>query len=322
VVKAVAIEIRPFCADVCRKWDELIARSFAGTFLHTRRFLSYHSDRFRDLSACIYDAGHLTAVFPAARDPGEETCVTSHPGVTYGGLMHDGGLRGNRMIEAFDKLREYYVEMGLRSMRYKAVPRMYHRVPAEDDLYALFRAGAKRYRCDLAAVVDLYNRATPSQRRKRCLRAAMASSLLVQEGNDTLAGFWEILENNLARKYGVRPTHTLEEMQLLLGRFPDQIRLVIAIAGEQIVAGVLLFVMPTTVHAQYIAATETGYALHALDAVIEHCVVAASHGPARWFSMGISNEPNDGVLNNGLHRFKTEFGAGAIAHELYELDLR
>jgi hypothetical protein len=316
-----ATEIRPFCADLSTEWDNLVVRSFAGTFLHTRRFLSYHGDRFRDLSAGIYDTGHLVGVFPAAYDPREKTCVTSHPGVTYGGLLHEGGLRGNRMIEAFDKLRKYYADLGLQTLRYKAVPRMYHRVPAEDDLYALFRAGAKRYRCDLAAVVDLKNRKSPSHRRTRCLRAAMASKLLVQEGNDGLVGFWEILETNLARKYCVRPAHTLEEMQLLLSRFPDQIRLVTAIASEQIVAGVLLFVMPTTVHTQYISASESGYTVHALDAVIEHCIAIASCGPARWFSMGISNEPNSGMLNDGLHRFKTEFGAGAVTHEFYELAL-
>jgi len=317
----VAIEVRPFSADSARQWDDLIARSFAGTFLHSRRFLSYHGDRFRDLSACMYDAGHLTAVFPAAADSGEEACATSHPGATYGGLMHDGGLQGNRMIEALAKLREYYARLGLRRLRYKAVPRMYHRVPAEDDLYGLFRVGARRYRCDLAAVVDLGSRLAPSKRRKRCLKAALASDVLVQEGSERLAEFWALLEDNLARKFRVRPVHTLEDIQVLLGRFPDQIRLVTAVAAEQIVAGLLLFAMPTAVHTQYICASEMGYALHALDAVIEHSIAAASIGSARWFSMGISNEANGWVLNDGLYRFKAEFGAGAVAHEFYELDL-
>lgn len=316
-----AIEVHPFCAESVGEWDDLVARSFAGTFLHSRRFLSYHGDRFRDLSVCVYDAGRLAAVFPAAVDPGEEACATSHPGATYGGLMHDGGLRGNQMIEALVKLREYYAGLGLRRLRYKPVPRMYHRLPAEDDLYALFRVGARRYRCDLAAVVDLGNRPAPSKRRKRCLRAALASNVLVQEGSQRLAEFWALLEDNLARKFRVRPVHTLEEMQVLLGRFPDHIRLVTAVASEQIVAGLLLFAMPTAVHTQYICASEPGYALHALDAVIEHSIAAASMGPARWFSMGISNEANGWVLNDGLYRFKTEFGAGAVAHEFYELDL-
>jgi hypothetical protein len=317
----VAIGIRPFCASTVGEWDDLIARSFAGTFLHSRRFLSYHGERFRDLSVCVYDAGHLEAVFPAAFDPDEEACATSHPGATYGGLMHAGGLRGTRMVEALGKLREYYAELGLRRLRYKAVPRIYHRVPAEDDLYALFRAGARRYRCDLAAVVDPVNRLAPSSRRKRCLKAALAGNVVVHEGNERLAEFWELLSANLAQKHQARPVHTLDEIRVLLSRFPDQIRLTTAVAADQVVAGVLLFVVPTAVHAQYICANEVGYTLHALDAVIEHCIAAASLGSARWFSMGISNEANGWVLNDGLYRFKTEFGAGAVAHEFYELDL-
>jgi hypothetical protein len=84
---------------------------------------------------------------------------------------------------------------------------------------------------------------------------------------------------------------------------------------------VLVFVMPTTTHTQYICSSAAGYALHALDAVLEHCIARASAASARWFSMGISNEANGWVLNDGLHQFKVEFGAGAVVHEFYELDL-
>lgn len=319
-----SIEVRPFQAGQDRDWDDLVSRSFSGTFLHSRRFLSYHGERYRDSSACLYDGDRLLAVFPAAFDPEDDTCVTSHPGATYGGLVHDGRLRGNEMIEAVNALRDYYSELGLNRIRYKAVPRMYHRVPAEDDLYALFRVGARRYRCDLAAVVDLENRLSSSKRRQRCLRKALESDVMIQEATrcEEVADFWQVLEENLLRRHGVHPVHTLDEIRLLMGRFRDGIRLVVALANKRVIAGVLLFVTSRTMHAQYICANEIGHEVHALDAVIEHCIMAATLASTRWFSMGISNESHGLMLNDGLHRFKTEFGAGAMVHEFYELGLR
>lgn len=319
-----SIEVRPFDVETETEWENLVAASFAGTFLHSRRFLSYHGERFHDLSVCVYEERRLLGVFPAASDPEDEACVTSHPGATYGGLVHDGGIRGNQMVDAIDALRDYYAKLGLERIRYKVIPRMYHRVPAEDDLYALFRVGARRYRCDLAAVMDLENRLPSSKRRQRCLKRAVENHVAVREAADRteIADFWQVLEGNLFRRHRTRPVHTLSEMEILLSRFPKQIRLVVAIANGRVAAGVLLFITATTAHAQYICADEVGYELHALDAVIEHCIVAASSASIRWFSMGISNESKGLVLNDGLHRFKSEFGAGAIAHEFYEIELR
>lgn len=313
--------VRPFSANAA-EWDDLVARSVAGTFLHTQRFLSYHGERFRDLSVCLYESGVLSAIFPAAVDPGDAECVTSYPGASYGGLIHAGLLRGTPMIEAFEAIRRYYSELGLVRLRYKAVPRIYHRAPAEDDLYALFRLDARRYRCDLAAVIDLSHRLPTSRRRKRCLKGTVANGVIVLDTTEMLSSFWSLLEDTLRRRYAVQPVHTFEEIRLLQSRFPDQIRLITALAGEDLLGGVILFMMPTTVHVQYSCASERGYSVHALDAVLEHCIAVATRAGARWFSMGISNEANGRVLNQSLHGFKTEFGAGGVAHEFYELDLR
>jgi len=226
------------------------------------------------------------------------------------------------MIEAVQGVCRYYKDLGLSRIRYRAIPRIYQRAPVDDDLYALFRAGAHRYRCDLSAVVDLGNRLGPSRRRRRCLRTALARGVLVREDPTRLGEFWTLLEENLLRRHQVRPVHTLEEIQLLLSRFPGQIRLIIALTAEQIIGGVVLFETPTALHSQYICASELGHSAHALDAVLEHCIATGTNASLRWFSMGTSNECDGTVLNDTLYRFKTEFGAGGVVHEFYQIDLR
>ena len=158
-------------------WDALIAELTAGTILQTRRFLSYHGNRFADASLCFWDGLKLIGVLPAARDPLDAKSVISHPGVTFGGLLHRGRLRGTDMLAAMQMAVAHYAAEGYLTFRYKAVPRIYHRAPAEDDLYALFRLGARRYRCDLSTAIDLNHRLEISSRRKRALNKALDSGL-------------------------------------------------------------------------------------------------------------------------------------------------
>lgn len=303
--------------------DELVARAPMGTFLHTRRFLSYHGDRFRDLSlALIGEGDRLLAVFPAAADPSDDRCVTSHPGATYGGIVHEGRLRGERMIEALEAICRYYAEAGFDRLRYKAVPHIYHRVPSSDDLYALFRLGARRFRCDLSSAIDLDSRASPSERRRRSLKKAVKAGVGIRRGAALIAPLWQVLEDNLAREHGAKPVHSEEEITRLHALFPDRIEFIAAELDGETVAGVALFVTERVMHAQYIAASPAGYQVSALDALFESCIADARARALRWFDFGTSNEQQGLVLNEGLYQFKSEFGGGGIPHEYYELELR
>jgi hypothetical protein len=303
--------------------DDFVGRAPMGTLLHTRRFLSYHGDRFRDLSLALVDESErLLAIFPAAADPGDERCVVSHPGATYGGIVHDGRLRGGRMIEALETISGHYAGEGFDRLRYKAIPHIYHRVPAGDDLYALFRLGARLYRCDLSCSIPLGERRTPSDRRRRSLKKALKAGVEVSRGAGFISPLWRVLEDNLAREHGARPVHSEEEIRRLHAFFPDEIEFVVALVDGEVAAGAVLFVTPTVMHAQYIASTALGYQMSALDPVFESCIEDAGARGLRYFDFGTSNEREGRHLNEGLFQFKSEFGGGGVPHEYYELDLR
>lgn len=316
-----SISVRPYVPNDADAWDAFCKDSFQATLLHTRRFLSYHGDRFTDRSLIIEDEGKWVGLFPAALSPGEATCVVSHPGITYGGMLHQGGLRGERMVTALEAIRRHYATQGCAKLMYKAVPTFYHQAPAQDDLYALFRLGAQRTRCDLSSTIDLLYRLPVSERRRRGLKKALKAKVEIVEGRQYLATLWEVLTDNLARKHGLTPVHNLYEIKLLAERFPENIHCVCGLINDTVVAGTLLFITPTTYHPQYIASSETGYDVSALDTVFEHCIEAAQLKGKRWFDFGVSTEESGLVLNDGLYRFKSEFGAGGTVHEFYELNL-
>jgi len=89
--------IRSFAARQAEDWDDLVRRSCNGTFLHTRRFLSYHRDRFADRSLVLYGRrGRVAGVFPAAVSPADRETIVSHPSITGGSATAGCGTRPSR----------------------------------------------------------------------------------------------------------------------------------------------------------------------------------------------------------------------------------
>lgn len=317
------MQIVRYCEQDAETWDDFVRQSLNGTFLHTRRYLVYHGGRFRDVSVLIKDeTDKIVGLFPAAVDPNAERRVVSHPGITYGGILHAGELRGARMIKALAELKGYFVEQKFDALRYKVVPYIYHRAPASDDLYALFVHDAMRYRCDLSCALDFANRREASSRRKRSLKKALKSGVQVDEGTHFAEDLWRVLEENLASKYEARPVHSLEEITHLQSLFSERIKFVVAVLDGKVVAGIVLFLTETVAHAQYITSSPVGYETSALDAVFNHCIEAAANDGKRYFDFGTSNEDDGRKLNESLYNFKIEFGGGGIAHEFYEMNLQ
>ncbi len=298
-------------------WDAFVGDSHNGTFLHSRRYLSYHGSRFRDASLRLLDGrGRLVGVLPAAIDPHDSSMIVSHPGITYGGLVRGAGLQGGEVVDALGAILDWYREHGYRTFLYKAIPTIYHRLPAEDDLYALFRHGAERTRCDLSSAVNLAHRPPLPRSLVGKLGKAQSHGLRIEHDALQLSAFWAVLTDSLAR-HGVAPVHSVEEMGELISRFPDRITLVTAFLGSELVAGNVLFTTPQTVHAQYGASSDRGRSVAAQDLLDEFCINAAKTGGNLYFNFGISTEQDGAILNEGLHSYKAKFGAGGVVHEFY-----
>jgi len=316
----VSLQIVPYSPDHELAWEQCCAGAVNATLLHTRRFLSYHGDRFKDASTLIVEAGKVRGVFPAAQSRADPTLVVSHPGITFGGVVHPGWLSGARMLEALTALAAHYQNLGYQRLLYKAVPHIFTSKPAQDDLYALFRLGARRVRCDLSCAIDLMHRPPASGRRQRELKKTQKQVTLSSDPG-LLDELWAVITRNLARKHNARPVHTLPELALLMDRFPGHIFVRCALMAGRVEAGIILFNGPTAWHLQYVGASENAYEVSALDAVFDAVILEAQQAGARYFDFGISNEQDGQVLNDGLYRFKSGFGGGGVAHEFYEIKL-
>jgi len=310
-------EIIRYTDNQRQAWDEFVSQSKNGTFLFLRGYMDYHRERFADHSLMAFIDGRLAALLPANRE-GDE--LQSHGGLTYGGFITDRRMTAERMLALFEETNDYLRRNGFRSVRYKCVPHIYHVVPAEEDLYALFRTcRATLLSREISSAISL---SSPVKwRRDRHYKANKAArSGVIVEQSDRLADFYSVLGENLFSTHGVHPVHSLAELELLKSRFPDNIRLYTARRNDVILGGVVLYLTPRVVHSQYISANEEGKRLHALDAVFRR-VLCEEHFSQAFFDFGKSTESAGTVLNEGLIRQKEGFGARAVCYDTYGWEL-
>lgn len=305
------LQVQAYRPDQARAWNTLNQRARNGHFLFDRGFMDYHGDRFEDASLMVFEDGVPIALLPANRADDQ---VWSHQGLTFGGLIADE-LGASRILAGLDACAAHLAGQGVKALIYKAQPWIYHRLPAQEDLYWLFRRNAVLMRRDLSIAIDYRARGPVASRRQRGMRKAQSAGLTFGQSHDW-AAFWEILGAVLAARHGATPVHTLAEIQLLAARFPEAIALHTATQGGVVMAGVVLFCSPQVAHAQYIAVSEEGRSLAALDGLFEH-LIAGHSSTYRYFDFGISNTSQGRVLNEGLVRQKEEFGGGGLTHDFY-----
>ena len=300
-----------------KEWDNFVTQANNATFLFQRGYMEYHADRFADHSLMIYRDGQLAAILPA--NLAANGTLASHGGLTYGGLVLPSQAALTQVIGCFHAMLSYLHEHGISRLRYKRIPSHYTLRPDDDIAYCLFLLQARLYRRDCHLVVPLVNRLPVQKRRRRQANKARRASLrLVQEKQ--FLGFWqEVLTPRLASKYGVKPVHTAAEITLLASRFPQNIKQYCAYDGGEIAAGITIYETPTVAHAQYLATTEKGRQLGALDYLVEW-LLKERYQDKRFFDFGGSNEEEGRALNHGLLEWKEGFGARCFAHDFYEIE--
>ena len=298
-------------------WNSFVAKSKNGTFLFDRNYMDYHHDRFTDHSLMCYFKDHLYAILPA-NEKGET--IFSHQGLTYGGLIMDERATAENIISLFRQINNYYRQHGFQHMVYRPTPWIYHNLPAEEDIYAIFHAcNAKLTAKEISTTIMAGRPMKWSTLRTRCANKARKNEVTVHQSDD-FGAFWNILSNNLTNKYQVKPVHTLHEIRLLQSRFPNNIRLTGAFLHGEMIGGILLYHTKQVVHSQYIAANDLGKELGAID-LIMHEILHQEKMEQTYFDFGKSTEAHGTVLNENLIHQKEGFGGRAVCYDTYEWEL-
>lgn len=309
------IEIKVYSPTLANEWNRFIDESKNGTFLHKREYMDYHSDRFTDCSLVAYSKGKIIALLPANR---KGNTLYSHQGLTYGGwitpLKHFNAVN---MLGIFEAMKHSLSQMGITEIIYKPSPHIYHAYPSEEDLYAIFRHGGNIVETNVASVLPLSAPLEFNYTYRKAVNTAIGHNITIDEC-ESFAEYWTLLEQLLQEKYDTTPVHTLQEIELLKARFPQNIRLFTASAEGKILAGVVMYVTDTVAHAQYIASNDEGRKKGALPMLFNH-LIKCVFADKKHFDFGTSNENHGQYLNEGLILQKSHLGGRAIVYNTYKI---
>lgn len=317
-----AISLERYVPEMAGQWNRFVAESRNGTFLFKREYMDYHSDRFADHSLIARRRGETVALLPAneRRESDGSLILQSHGGLTYGGwILLPRHRDESDMLELFGALRRYAGEMGIRSLDYKPVPHIYCSIPSDDDVYALFREGARLTECNVSACINLRCNPGFNTQQRRNLKKGVSAGVRI-EADVSTCRLHALLSECLAERHEATPVHNMQELEMLRGRFSQEIRHFMAVgASGQDLAGVCMYDTGRVAHAQYICSNAEGRAIGALTYLFRY-LIEEEYAGCEYFDFGTCNEDSGRYLNAGLFRQKSGLGGSAVAYQRYRID--
>ena len=310
------IEIFKYTVEDKIIWDDFLDNSKIDTFLFKRDFMDYHNDRFNDSSFLIYKKEKLCAILPGNID---SNTFYSHQGLTYGGLISSYKLTLNDTLEIFNLINLVLKTQGIENVIYKPMPYIYKKYPSEEDIYALFKLGANKISCNISSTIYQKNKISFIESRKSGIRKAKKGGVKVLESVDYF-DFWTILTSNMWDKHGLKPVHNYSEIDSLISKFPNNIKLYAAYIDNMLLGGSILFIMDSIIHVQYIASTIEGRKHGALDLIFDE-LINNVYVNYPIFDFGISTEKNGHYLNEELLFQKEGFGGRGVLYDAYKYDI-
>lgn len=311
-------QVKKYSTEFYFLWNEFVAKSKNATFLFHRDFMEYHQDRFEDFSLLVFDdSEQLIALLPANR---QEDTLFSHQGLTYGGIILQEKTKLSDCIFIAKSIFEFLKKCGCNKMIFKEVPAIYHKMPSDELRYLIFLMRGNLIRRDVLSVLDMTSSFSFSRDRKNGIKRGIKNNLVVRE-EANFESFWtEILIPNLAEKHQAKPVHSLEEIQYLYSKFPENIRQFNVYQNDTIVAGTTIFESNFVAHSQYISGNSNKNELGSLDFLHDY-LISNVFKNKKYFDFGISNENHGKNINEGLLYWKESFGAKSITQDFYELEI-
>ena len=303
-------------------WDRFVRDSPGGTIFHTLRFLGYHPpSRFDFVNLAVREGDRFVCVVPGGRvEMGGRAYYRSPVGASFGGFAFADDRDLKTMFETLDGFKTYLKQSGFAGAEIALPPLCYSRSEDYALAFAMLASGFRLVSREATAVVRLeaadLDGLAPALRRN--VRKAEASGVTVETGR-SIGAFFDILKTNLAAK-GAVPTHTAEELEHLMGLFPDRALLFEGRLDNRVVGGCLCLVCnERAALAFYICDDPDARQYRVADRVLFNCMMWLKERGYAYLDLGTISIA--GQVNWGLARFKSKFMARTYVREKYMLEI-
>ncbi len=227
------------------EWDEFVDSSSNGTIFHKQAFLEYHHPaKFQFNHLMIYKNKNLISVIPGAI-VGE--MFKSPMGASFGGFVIPSNLGiedGNNIVKSFIK---YCAKKRIKEVYITPPMQIYYESFNEVMEYSMHYNHFVTISSLYSSVIDflkIHGKEDLSQNTRHKINKSINKGVKIVEKNDFDA-FYPILIAN-KKKFGVSPTHTLEDLKKIDKLLPGKIKLFMAYYNDIPIAGELLFLANKT----------------------------------------------------------------------------
>ncbi|PTS95569.1 FemAB family protein, partial [Flavobacterium sp. HMWF030] len=242
--------------------------------------------------------------------------------LTYGGLVFNAKLKGEKVEIVLDQVLLFLKENSIVNFYYKPIPDFYLQRGNQDLDFFLFKRGAVLERKEMNLAINLELPLQISKSKLKHFRRIENLDLDIVEEHD-FQPFWEkVLGPRLLEKFNVKPVHTKEEIALLKQNFPDNIKQYSVYQNDEIIAGITIFETKDVVKSQYGATSQKGEQVRALDFLFINLIHKYKRKGKRFFDMGIVNEENESGYHSGLLNQKEELGCSVYNQDFYKIEIK
>ena len=325
------LSITKYTAKYLNQWNDFVLKSSNGTLFHNRNFLDYHLDReFIDISLLFFDKENLVAIISASQIEKNKTKIfSSHPGASYGGLVLSKKIKFKTVDKIINLLEKYCLNNGFTNITLINTPSLYFNKKTENLDYLLKWNGFKESETYISHITDLTYHDDPNNflgnRKKRYIKNLREKSKITCKEDNKIENFYSILFDN-KKKYNSTPTHSLEEIRILMKRFPNEIKLFISSDEKKIIGGVLLFILNSKIGLVFynVIANDYRKTQTATLQLFEAIKFFKSAG-LEYVDFGVSHTPemkNSLAPKFSLIEFKEQFGAEGVIRKVYMKDIK
>lgn len=302
-----------------------------GEFINTIKYLSYHGNRFQEDSVYVTDAenGSVMGVVMATVDQ-EHKSVISYGGTTFAGPVLNLKMSFQHCEAVMNLLLSYY-EGRYQQVNFKVTPELYSRRQNGAISYILLRRGYQYGMTALSNVIDLFGIVGEddvfglydSKRRNQVRKAIRNDLFTISKADAVKKEIWSRMNQNLGSKFGVRATHSYEEICELHQRFPENIipYEVYSKDGEY-AAFALIYKFKNVFHTQYLDVNYAFSREYPNLFLLHYLIREAADEKYRMFSFGASTEQGGQILNEGLFSYKQGYGGGSIILPVYQKEIQ
>lgn len=305
------IKIQKYSNQYYTRWNDLVENSDNGTLFQSLDFLSYHDNKFSDQeNNLIFLKGEaLIAVLPAIKINKK---LVSPFGASFGGIVTAKKISLNESEQIIESFVNYLRSNDFESCTLILTPSHICKSLNGNLEYSLLRRGFRILSSDLFNAIELpksYKEVWEEKylsRNRNTIRKSSDNFEIIP--NCSVQEFYSTLLED-KKRHNAKPTHSMNELKKLKGKYPDDIWFDVAVSGNKESVAICYFKLnQKAVMTFYMAQSDSALGKNGKNILVDFGIKNAIEKGFNIFDFGGSTIGYE-IQNIGISRFKESFGA-------------